>query len=333
MALTSEQRAEINRQNARSSTGPKSEAGKAKSRQNALKHGLRAESLALPTEDAEAVATRSAAWNHYYQPESPAAQHLVNTCVQATLLSDRCQKYHHAVLTRQIRQADQTWDDRRADEIAAHQALLQTDAATAVRLLKRSGAGLRWLIKEWEDLEARLRKSRKWEKLDRLQAVSLMGEPPDTWFTRESFKFWLKIVEESLAELRPRLVDYEAGIDAPDRAEAADRALLPEDPQTARLFLRYQAEARTSFHRAYSTLLKTLENDRDRDADETLSEPPAPTPEPEPEPAETVSPNEPKSTPNVEPDPPKTPAVPAVARPSGPPTLARERLPMVQPGG
>jgi hypothetical protein len=43
---------EANRANARRSTGPRSAAGKARSSQNALKHGLRAESALLPGESA-----------------------------------------------------------------------------------------------------------------------------------------------------------------------------------------------------------------------------------------------------------------------------------------
>ncbi len=96
MPLTSQARSAINRQNASHSTGPKTDDGKTRSRRNALKHGLRAEALALPNEDPAAVAARNDSWNDYYKPQSPAAQHLVNQCVQATLLADRCNQFHHA---------------------------------------------------------------------------------------------------------------------------------------------------------------------------------------------------------------------------------------------
>jgi hypothetical protein len=50
--------------------------------------------------------------------------------------------------------------------------------------------------------------------------------------------------------------------DGPDFAGALDRALILKDEQAARLFLRYSAESRNSFHKAYGTLLKTLEADK-----------------------------------------------------------------------
>src|SRR4051812_45965864 len=98
---TPEERREINRRNAANSTGPRSEEGKARARLNALKHGLRAELVALPNEAPAAIAARAEVWNEYYQPQSPAAQHLVNECARATVLADRVDGYQQAVLARQ----------------------------------------------------------------------------------------------------------------------------------------------------------------------------------------------------------------------------------------
>src|SRR3954469_9359753 len=97
MPRTPDERRAINRENARHSTGPKSAEGKARSRGNALKHGLRAAvPAALPNEDPVAVQARADEWDSYYRPQSPAARHLVDQCVRATLLADRCDQYHSA---------------------------------------------------------------------------------------------------------------------------------------------------------------------------------------------------------------------------------------------
>ena len=49
--MTSEKQRKANRQNAKKSTGPRTEDGKASTSQNALKHGLLARDAVLPGED------------------------------------------------------------------------------------------------------------------------------------------------------------------------------------------------------------------------------------------------------------------------------------------
>jgi hypothetical protein len=59
-----DRKAASNRKNSRLSTGPKSQSGKAKSSQNALKHGFYAKSVLLPGEDPAAYeAFRDALWS------------------------------------------------------------------------------------------------------------------------------------------------------------------------------------------------------------------------------------------------------------------------------
>ena len=53
---------EANRRNAQKSTGPRTEEGKDRSKLNAVKHGMRAETLVLLDEDPQALEDRRAAW-------------------------------------------------------------------------------------------------------------------------------------------------------------------------------------------------------------------------------------------------------------------------------
>ena len=53
---------EANRRNCLKSTGPRTSAGKDRSRLNAVKHGARAETLVLPGEDPQALEERREAW-------------------------------------------------------------------------------------------------------------------------------------------------------------------------------------------------------------------------------------------------------------------------------
>jgi hypothetical protein len=86
---------------------------------------------------------------------------------------------------------------------------------------------------------------------------------PDDLPNEEQTLRWLHdLVADHLGPLIEREERLRTQFDDPDRAEASDRRLIPEDTTSARLFLRYQTEARTSFHRAYSELVKTLARDK-----------------------------------------------------------------------
>ena len=186
MSLTDEQRAEIRRQNGRKSKGPKTVEGKHRSRANALKHGMRADVLALPNEDPAALAARTQAWNEYYQPQSPAAQHLLNECVRATVLADRCHTHHHAMLARQVREAADRWDAEQDLHLERLRALLPEDPAAAARRLKLCAAGCRWLIRRWEDLLGTLLRRGAWSGPDRDEAIRLLGLRPEADRLKES---------------------------------------------------------------------------------------------------------------------------------------------------
>jgi hypothetical protein len=331
MTLSAEERAEIARQNGRKSRGPVTDEGKAASRRNAIKHGLRAEVLPLPDDDPEAVLARHEEWADYYGPRGPAAVHLLNECVRATLLADRCDAYHHAALSRRIREAEADWEDERADEVERHRALLVADPAAAVRALRRSGHGCRWLIARWEALGASLEAHGFWQPDERAEAIRLLGEYPEPLriqpapllsaqlgmaeperarYSARAFAIHFQSLtcqadrpgtelkrlvepgrtpysvndgkppermldpEESLAALRrtvadeldllrPREARLRVEFDEPDRAESGRRALVPQpgDQSESRLFLRYHAEARTSFLRAFKELSRLIPAD------------------------------------------------------------------------
>jgi hypothetical protein len=76
-------RAEINRANAQHSTGPRTEAGKQRSSQNALRHGLTARSAVTPSEDHAAYQRHLRQFMDEYQPatatETQMVQQLADT--------------------------------------------------------------------------------------------------------------------------------------------------------------------------------------------------------------------------------------------------------------
>ena len=75
--MSSFRQIEANRRNARLSTGPVTEEGKGKSRQNALRHGLTAETVIDALEDAEDYAAFEMAVTADYDAQSAVERELV----------------------------------------------------------------------------------------------------------------------------------------------------------------------------------------------------------------------------------------------------------------
>jgi hypothetical protein len=308
MTLTAEQRSEVSRKNGSRSRGPKTPEGKKQSSMNALKHGMRAKALAMANEDPEAVAARSTSWIGYYQPKSPAAQHLVNLCISSTLLSDRCQRAHDAELADQVDDTALLWEKERWDAVETLKGRLDDDPGEAVAALEATGHGCRWMIARWGGLGRALQERGSWGPYEADEATRLMGADPDrladdplaylavvhnlrcqpepdealiddltgpecrpaglrtidrdAWLPGPSECRYL--LEAMVADRVDRLIELErvrAAADAAERGRALDRALVLRDGESARLILRYHAESRTAFHRAYKDLVATLERD------------------------------------------------------------------------
>jgi hypothetical protein len=75
--MTSLRQIEANRHNALKSTGPKTEDGKERSRRNALRHGLTAETVIKPLESRNEYRAFEAAILTEYLPQTPIEQELV----------------------------------------------------------------------------------------------------------------------------------------------------------------------------------------------------------------------------------------------------------------
>jgi hypothetical protein len=72
-----------NRLNAQRSTGPRTDAGKAATRFNALKHGIEARSLVIPGEDPAELEALALDYRTQFHPEGPLERFLVDTLIRA----------------------------------------------------------------------------------------------------------------------------------------------------------------------------------------------------------------------------------------------------------
>jgi len=75
---------EANRENAQRSTGPRTPEGKSKSSKNALKHGLTAAQLVLPTESPEEYDEHAAQLRDEHDPSTPTEHLLVDQLITAS---------------------------------------------------------------------------------------------------------------------------------------------------------------------------------------------------------------------------------------------------------
>jgi hypothetical protein len=102
------------------------------------------------------------------------------------------------------------------------------------------------------------------QRPDTLEGVYRAGALPGREQAREQLRQILREQEARFREEGQWLAEH---IDGPARAEAPGRAVLIQDPERARLYLRYSAEARTGFDRAWGSFQKALECDRAEGAD------------------------------------------------------------------
>jgi hypothetical protein len=107
-------RAEANRRNCMHSCGPRTPEGKARSRLNALKHGMRAATPVLPGEDADAFDARLQRWTADLAPRDDVEQFLVRRAVQLSWQLERADRALAAGPP-----ADPDEPARRAEEVAA----------------------------------------------------------------------------------------------------------------------------------------------------------------------------------------------------------------------
>src|SRR5215216_4031117 len=80
--MSSEHRIEINKANAQHSTGPRSDEGKARTRLNALKHGLRSKSALLPGENPEEYYDLKARMQAEWKPQGTTEEFQLDQMLQ-----------------------------------------------------------------------------------------------------------------------------------------------------------------------------------------------------------------------------------------------------------
>lgn len=177
--IVSEARTNANRRNARLSTGPKTLEGKARSRANALKHGLCAS--VVVAEDSELIESRARDLYNALKPQNAYHLWVVDIAAVASVRIDRCIRQERRCRDKRSLRAELFWDDDRQLEAARLGSLLQGNPDEVVKALKRTPQGCEWLMTRWAMLAhaADISQGKGWTTAQKRLAFDLLATPEE----------------------------------------------------------------------------------------------------------------------------------------------------------
>ena len=295
-APVSDARLQANRRNAQLSCGPKSAEGKARSRANAVKHGLTGAGVALPSEDAAAVEARFLQLQEDLAPSTTAGALLLNLAALMSVQVERSARREAAALAYAGRHAADEFDLARLAEVDRWFDAIETDPRDHRRRLEASVDGIDRLLGALRGIRDQVATGhyRRWTPADRTKVDAFLGGSGERFPTSRAEAVLLALTGD-LALILPaeraklpqgdardayfraellalvdaegaRLAKLRAAIDpaivADDRAEAARRASLVDSPREA-LLKRYQAAAIGTFLRALRDFHKLEQPEQD----------------------------------------------------------------------
>ncbi len=163
-----------NRANAAKSTGPTTDAGKTKSRANAIKHGLR--SLVVPVADEATINARAVGVFETFRPRTEVQAWFCGRVTQTMIQLD-----HLTIIERQTRdevahRAGTSWDDDQRRDANRLGRRLARDPEGTVDQLQQSVAGCDWLIARWAQLAEQAGRQ-PWTDEQKTLAHDLLGTP------------------------------------------------------------------------------------------------------------------------------------------------------------
>src|SRR5690348_13641474 len=155
--MVSEMRLLANRLNAKRSTGPKTAEGKARSRRNALKHGLAGRGIALPQVDENEYQDRIKAWTDDIQPQGAVEEWLAASATLASVRVDRCKRVEAAEQTRTRHELLAAWEEEQEELLKATLPENIKDLGPILIDLEQFSTGCEWLANQWRFLRGSFR--------------------------------------------------------------------------------------------------------------------------------------------------------------------------------
>jgi hypothetical protein len=175
--MSTERQIKSNQRNALLSTGPRTPEGKAKSRANAIKHGLAAETLVIDGLEAD-FAERKARWEDEIKPITPEACFALEAIVASTFRIEECRRSINARIDRDTTRACLVWDADRDADVALIGSKLAKQPEAVSRQLKASKHGVELILRTWDRLGESLdTKKGAWNDAEISTAFDLLGIP------------------------------------------------------------------------------------------------------------------------------------------------------------
>ena len=249
--MATERQIEANRRNASRSCGPTSEAGKARSRANATKHGMAGESAVVEPGLSAAFEARRAKWAAEQQPVGEAGGWALDRAVAASLRIETCERSMEELTAVARERARLAWDQDRAVEAATIFGRLARDPVLASRQLQTTLAGVERLLEAWLGLAATLVDGEDWSESEASRALDLLGVDADLRSGRtlvdgpagsDPVAYRRELVREEVDRLEALAEEAMTPLDEMERrlAMGGDVALLSGP---AKLVLRYERDA------------------------------------------------------------------------------------------
>jgi hypothetical protein len=192
--MPTEAQMKANRENAKKSCGPKTEAGKQKTRFNALKHGMRAQSidLVLPHEDPAVLEAKIQQWMDDYQPANAIEAELVSRAARLSWVLDRAERHETALVSRRIKRAMLRSHGKRVEQVCElgrklfFMATIQDlptytpgwndNPAAFIARLEETSEGARWLRDRWIEMRCLMIADEGWSFNDEFKLIRLVGK-------------------------------------------------------------------------------------------------------------------------------------------------------------
>ena len=187
--------ATANLANAQSSTGPRSEIGKAVSSQNALKHGLTAKTILLPGEDEAAYRKLCDGMFESFAPADTPEKELIQLLCDTQWRLQRCGRIEAAILSADVP------DFKTIDIMSKHESRLKRQYSTTLKEARN-------LINERQSIEAaEMREAVRIRRADKLKATTTNLEEIGFVFSNDEVDAEIRRQDALSAAAKPSSVD------------------------------------------------------------------------------------------------------------------------------